>query len=125
MTAGPWSDGPVPTDSVLLRALAATGIAWGGLLLARPRLVAGLVSPEFPPDKDWVVRLLGARLVVQDSALFLAPTRGAAVAGAVVDGIHALSMLPWLGNRRYRRAAAVSGGVAAVGAVSAGVLARR
>jgi hypothetical protein len=34
-------------------------------------------------------------------------------------------MLPWLGNRRYRRAAAVSGGVAAVGAVSAGVLARR
>jgi hypothetical protein len=116
----------VPIDeAVLLRGLAATGIAWGGLLLARPRLVAGALSPEFPADKDWVVRLLGARLVLQDGALLARPTRGSAVAGAVVDGIHALSMLPWLGNRRYRRAAGISGAVAAVGALSAGVLARR
>ena len=112
-------------EAVLLRGLAATGIAWGGLLLARPRLVAGALSPEYPADKDWVVRLLGARLVVQDTALFAAPTRGGAVAAAAVDGVHALSMLPWLGNRRYRRAAAVSGAVAAGGAVMAGVLARR
>src|SRR4051794_41608712 len=116
----------VPIDeSVLLRGLAATGVAWGGLLLSRPRLVAKALSPEFPADRDWVARLLGARLVVQDSALFLSPTRGAALAGAVVDGVHALSMLPWLGSPTYRRAAAISGAVAAVGALSAGALARR
>jgi hypothetical protein len=116
----------VPIDeTVLLRGLAATGVAWGGLLLVRPRLVAKVLAPEFPADRDWIARVLGARLVVQDTALFLAPTRSAAVAGAAVDGVHALSMLPWLGSARYRRAAAISGAVAAVGAATAGVLARR
>ena len=112
-------------DAVVLRGLAATGIAWGAALLVRPRLVAGALCPEFPADRDWLVRLLGARLVVQDSALFAAPTRRGAVAAAVVDGVHALSMLPWLGRRPYRRAAAISGGVAAVGALTAAALARR
>jgi hypothetical protein len=112
-------------DTVLLRGLAATGIAWGAVLLARPRLVADALCPEFPADRDRVVRLLGARLVLQDTALFAAPTRRGAVAAAVVDGVHALSMLPWLGSGTYRRAAAISGGVAAVGAVTAGWLARR
>jgi hypothetical protein len=116
----------VPIDeTVLLRGLAATGVAWGGLLLARPRLVASALAPEFPADRDWVVRLLGARLVVQDGALLARPTRGSAVAGAVVDGIHALSMAVFLTMPRYRRAAAISGAVAAVGALSAGALARR
>jgi hypothetical protein len=115
----------VPGNPVLLRALAATGVAWGGLLLARPRLAAKLLAPEFPADRDWVARVLGARLVVQDTALLLAPTRGAATASAAVDALHAVSMLPWLGSARYRRAAAISGAVAAVGAATAGVLARR
>ena len=115
----------MPNDAVLLRALAATGIAWGGLLLARPRLVARALCPDFPADRDWVARLLGARLVLQDSALFAKPTREAALAAAVVDGLHALSMLPWLGSKRYRRAAAVSGAPAAVGAATAALLARR
>jgi hypothetical protein len=115
----------VPKESVLLRALAATGIAWGGVLLTRPRLVADLLCPEYPADRDWVARVLGARLVLQDSALFARPTREAAVAAAVVDGLHALSMLPWLGSPRYRRAAVISGAPAAVGAVTAGLLARR
>jgi hypothetical protein len=107
------------------RLLAATGMGWGALLLTRPRLVAGLLAPEFPADRDWVARVLGARLLIQDGALLVRPTRGATVAGSVVDGLHALSMLPLLASDRYRRAAAVSGGVAAVGAVSTGVLARR
>jgi hypothetical protein len=115
----------VPNDTVLLRALAATGIVWGGVLLVRPRLVARALCPEFPADRDWVARVLGARLVLQDSALFVKPTREAAVAAAVVDGLHAVSMLPWLGSRRYRRAAAISGAPAAVGTVTAALLARR
>jgi hypothetical protein len=115
----------VPNDAVLLRALAATGIAWGGLLLARPRLVADTLCPDFPAARDWVARLLGARLVLQDSVLFAKPSRGAATAAAVVDGLHALSMLPWLGSARYRRAAVVSGAPAAVGTAISALLARR
>lgn len=114
----------VPNDTVLLRALAATGIVWGGVLLARPRLVAELLCPEFPADRDWVARLLGARLVLQDTALFAKPSRGAATAAAVVDGLHALSMLPWLASSTYRRAAVISGAPAAAGTVLAGLLAR-
>lgn len=114
----------MPNETVLRRALAATGIAWGGVLLARPRLVADLLCPEYPADRDWVARVLGARLLLQDTALFARPTRGAALAGAVVDGLHALSMLPWLGSTTYRRAAVVSGAPAAVGALSCALLAR-
>jgi hypothetical protein len=114
----------VPNDAVLLRALAASGILLGGALLARPRLIAETFCPEFPAGKDWVARLLGARLVLQDTALFAKPTREAAVAASVVDALHALSMLPWLGSARYRRAAVVSGAPAAVGAVTAALLAR-
>jgi hypothetical protein len=114
----------VPNDARVLRALAATGIGWGALLLTRPRLVAGALCPEFPSERDWVVRLLGARLVVQDAVLFTRPTRGGAVAAAAVDGVHALSMLPWLGRTPYRRAAAISGAVAAVGATTSALLAR-
>jgi hypothetical protein len=114
----------VPNESVLLRALAATGIAWGGALLAKPRLIAGALCPEYPENRDWVVRVLGARLVLQDAALFARPTRGAGLAAAAVDGLHALSMLPWLGRQPYRRAAAISGATAAVGAVTAAFLAR-
>jgi hypothetical protein len=114
----------VPLKTLLLRGLAASGVGWGALLLTRPRLVAGTLCPDYPEDRDWVVRLLGARLVVQDSVLFARPTRGGAVAASVVDGLHALSMLPWLGRQPYRRAAAISGAVAAVGATTSAVLAR-
>ena len=114
----------MPNETVLLRALAATGIAWGGVLLARPRLVAETLCPEFPADRDWVARLLGARLVLQDTALLANPTRSAAATAAVVDALHALSMLPFLGSKKYRRAAVVSGAPAAFGAVSCALLAR-
>ena len=114
----------MPRKTLLLRLLAASGVGWGALLLARPRLVAGTLCPDYPEDRDWVVRVLGARLVLQDTALFAAPTRTGAVAASVVDGVHALSMLPWLRHEPYRRAAAISGSVAAVGAVTAAVLAR-
>ena len=110
---------------VATRLLACAGLGWGALLLTRPRLVADLLAPEYPADRDWVARVLGARLVVQDAALLAAPTRGGAIAAATVDGVHALSMLPWLGRAPYRRAAVISGAVAGVGALAAGALARR
>lgn len=102
------------------RLLAAAGVSWGALLLARPRLVTGLLAPEFPRDREWVVRVLGARQIVQDGALFARPTSSMTTVAAAIDGVHALSMLPLLGSARYRRAAAISGAVAAFGAVSAG-----
>lgn len=96
-----------------IRALAAAGAAWGLALLIRPGGVVDACCPEFPASRLWIVRVLGARLVAQNAALLLRPGGSAARAASLVDGLHAASMLPLLGSARYRRAALVSGGVAA------------
>lgn len=114
----------VPSDHTLYRLLSTTGIAWGAVQLAAPRQVAGTLCPGFPADRTWLIRLLGARLLVQDATLFARPTRQTARAAAAIDGVHALSMLPALASGRYRRAAAISGATAAVGALALAVLTR-
>ena len=101
----------------LTRALAGAGGLWGLALLARPRAVVRALCPELPGDRIWVVRVLGARLVVQHALVLSAPEPPVVRAAAAVDLLHAASMVPLLGSRRYRRAALISGGVA--GACSA------
>ena len=76
----------------LTRLLALLGVASGLALLARPREVVDRVSPAFPPDKLWLARALGARLLVQHGAVLLAPSRGLVRLGSAVDLIHAASM---------------------------------
>jgi hypothetical protein len=104
----------------LLRLLSGVGGAWGLTLLTRPRPVVAALCPEFPESRIWVVRILGARLVAQHAVVLAAPERSILRVASVVDLVHAASMLPLLGSARYRRAAAISGGVAAAyGALAA------
>ncbi len=101
------------------RVLGAVSGVWGLLLLVRPRPIIGALCPEFPETKQWVARVLGARLVVQHVVVLASPTRRHVRAAVSVDVLHAASMVPLLGSPRYRRAALISGGYAACYAVTA------
>jgi hypothetical protein len=103
------------------RALAALGVASGVALLARPGQIVDRLCPEFPPSRRWIARVLGARLVVQHTAVLLTPTAAMLRAASAVDLLHAASMVPLVGSARYGRAARISGGLAA--AYAAGALA--
>ncbi|WP_347057306.1 hypothetical protein ABC795_11420 [Blastococcus sp. HT6-30] len=100
------------------RLLSAAGLAAGLLLLTRPEVVAAAVAPAFPRERLWLARVLGARLVAQHALVLAAPTASAVRLAAAVDGLHAASMLPVLGLPRYRRAALISGGLAAASALA-------
>ena len=91
---------------------------WGAALVAVPRWAGRLTGEPQPPSA--VVRVLGARRLVQELVLLRWPTREVALAAAAVDGLHAASMLAavrlW---PRYRRAALTSAAISAVsGAVT-------
>jgi hypothetical protein len=100
-----------------VRTTAAAFGAEGVVLLVRPDLpAAGLAAPDLPRG---VVRLLGARRVVQAGVELAVPRRGVVLAGAAVDALHALSMLAAaLRWPRHRRAALLSAGTAALAAAA-------
>jgi hypothetical protein len=98
------------------RVLAGLGAGWGLVLLLRPRAVADRLCPEFPRSRLWIARVLGARLLVQNTALLAAPDGRLVTAASGIDLLHAASMVPLLRSPRYRRAALISGGVAAASA---------
>ena len=103
---------------------AAAGLATGLTLLTRPQQVLDALAPEYPRERRWLVRALGARVLVQDAAVFVRPEPAVVAAGAALDLLHALSMLPLLGSARYGRAARISGAVSAGAAVAWWALAR-
>jgi len=107
------------------RVLAGLSGLWGLALLVRPRLLVGALGSEFPESRVWVVRVLGARLVVQHAVVLASPTRRTIRAAATVDLLHAASMVPLLCSLRYRRAALVSGGYAAFYAAAGPTLSPR
>lgn len=92
-------------------------LSWGAALLARPEQIADVVGGGTAPPA-WIVRVLGARGVVQEAVVLLVPTRRVALAAAGTDVLHALSMLAaaaiW---PRYRRCELASAGVASVSAL--------
>jgi hypothetical protein len=100
------------------RLLAGASAAWGAVQLAAPERVAHAVQGASPRALVWAARVLGARVVVQNAVVLGRPARAIVLAGAAVDALHALSMVPaallW---PEYRRPALVSGGLAAVNAV--------
>jgi hypothetical protein len=71
------------------------------------------------------VPVLGARLVAQHAAVLAAPTPRVVRVGSVVDLLHAASMVPLVRSPRHRRAAVISGAVAAGYAVLAPAVAPR
>lgn len=98
------------------RALGVTQLALGAAALLRPRTVPGFVGGPQPDPR--IVRVLGARQVVQGAVTLAVPSRDVVCLGSLVDALHAGSLLPLLGTR-YRRAALVSG-VLALSTAAAG-----
>lgn len=97
----------------LTRLLAGLGAVSGLTLLARPQQVVDRLCPELPHDRVWLVRLLGARLLLQHGAVLTLPDPVLVRAGSAVDLLHAASMVPFVGSARYGRAARISGALAA------------
>ncbi len=100
----------------LTRLLAALGLGWALALLLRPRALVARLCPEFPRSRLWVARVLGARLLVQHSAVLAGPAAPLVRVASGVELLHAASMVPLLRSPRYRRAALISGGIAALSA---------
>ena len=105
--------------------MALAGLVSGIGLLARPQQVIDRIAPAFPADRRWLVRALGARLVLQHGAVLVAPSPALIRASSAVDLLHAASMVPFVASPRYGRAARVSGGLAAAYAAVALALAPR
>ena len=91
---------------------------WGAVLLTRPRAVAELVAGDSATPPTAVVRVLGARRLVQHLLVLATPTRTVVLASAATDALHAASMVAaaviW---PEYRRSALVSASVATASAV--------
>ena len=109
----------------LTRLLAGAGAGWGLALLAAPGRVVDALCPELPRSQRWAVPLLGARLVVQHGAVLAVPDARVVRVGSVVDLLHAASMVPLTRSAPHRRAAVISGAVAAGYAVLAPAVAPR
>lgn len=94
------------------RVLAASQGAAGLVLLVRPDDVLDALAPgpTYPPR--WLVRLLGARVVVQQAVVAISPTRRLVLLGVAVDLLHAVSMVAaaarWPGQRRAATVSAVA-----------------
>ena len=114
------------TRTQLLRGLgvarAAVGTLWlTGLATGRPEAGAGL-----PTAGRAAATVLAVRDLVQGSWLVVQPGPPAAEAGAVLDVLHGVSMLPLVVLApRYRKPAAVSAGAATGWALAAAWLLTR
>ena len=107
------------------RLVGGTSVIIGVTLLAAPARVADsvFVNAAVPTG---VVRLLGARYLAQGVAQLGWPRPGVLEGAAVVDGLHALSMVALAAGRpRYRRAAWLSASFAAAGTAANAVTAHR
>lgn len=107
------------------RSWGATTAAVGAVALFRPRPVATLVSGDGPAPDTSVVRILGARQLLQGGVLFICPAPLLVIGGLVVDVLHATSMLAVAAIRPgYRRPALASAAVAGTSAVTAALILR-
>ncbi len=76
-----------------MRPVDAVGLASGAAMLAAPDRVLRAVHGSPGTGAEAVVRVLGARQVVQALTLAARPSRPLRALGAVVDSLHALSMV--------------------------------
>jgi len=96
-----------------ISALGATRIAVGGLWLAALAADRAAAGATLPPAGRLVAIALAGRDIAQGALLVSNPRSRTALAGAVIDGLHAASMLPVAALvPRYRTPAAVSAGAA-------------
>lgn len=100
------------SGQVSRRVLAVVRIAWGSLLIGAPGQVVRLLGGADETASRRVLRLLGARHLVQGGVEALRPQARGEL-GAAVDGLHALSAAGFaVADRRWRRPALLDGGVA-------------
>jgi hypothetical protein len=96
-----------------VRVLGATRIAVGGLWLAALATGRRSAGATLPPAGRLAAITLAGRDIAQGALLVSNPRNLSAQAGAVIDGLHAASMLPvFVLVPRYRWSAALSAGVA-------------
>jgi len=101
------------SSSTPIRVLGATRIAVGGLWLAGLATDRRAVGASLPRAGRLAALALAGRDIAQGALLVSDPRQRSAQAGAVIDGLHAASMLPVVALvPRYRKPAAVSAGVA-------------
>jgi hypothetical protein len=83
---------------------------WGlALLMAPGRLTRPLATRPPTPTLRSVVRVLGAREVVQAAVISLRPDRRVLIGAAVVDAMHSTSMILLAAREaKYRRLAGAS-----------------
>lgn len=111
------------TPARMLRGLGLARVAVGTLWLAG--LAAGRpeAGARLPTAGRAAATVLAVRDLVQGSWLVARPRPAAAEAGAVIDVLHGLSMLPVVAFApRYRAAAAVSAGAATGWSVATAML---
>jgi hypothetical protein len=114
-----------------IRLLAAAHVAAGSVLVLRSAGVAawsagGRTSHAAATPPTWVVRVLGVRYALQGVTELVRPVPEVALAGALADVLHAVSMVPAaLSWPRYGRAARISGAVACLSAGAGAGLAYR
>lgn len=109
------------------RGWGAATVVIGAAMLVRPNALAGLVSSGASSPSPVIVRVLGARQLLQGVAVVACPGgRLLLTGGSVVDALHAGSMLAaarWW--PRYRRPALASAAAAGTSAVVGGLISRR
>jgi hypothetical protein len=91
----------------------------GALLIARPEAVARACSgaPNAVP-RAWIVRLLGARMLLQALVEAARPEQRILAGGIATDAAHGASMVALAAaSRRYRRPASISAAAAGLSAV--------
>jgi hypothetical protein len=87
-------------------------VSFGAVLITRPGAVTRALHDSTPP-RQWVIRLLGARSVMQGAVTSMVPDAPVVAAGAIVDGLHAASMIATaVISPPHRRAAVLSAIVA-------------
>jgi hypothetical protein len=99
------------------RALGATQVAVGVVMVAAPARLAALAAGRDAVAPTAVVRVLGAREIAQGVLTVARPSRSTLGLGAGADVLHLASMVPLAVIPRWRRTALASGGLAVAGAV--------
>jgi hypothetical protein len=114
------------SGSTPIRALGAARVAVGGLWLAGLATDKAAAGATLPPAGRLAAIALALRDITQGTLLVSDPRRRTAEAGAVIDGLHAASMLPVVAFLpRYRTAAALSSGAATAWVAAAAWAVRR
>lgn len=104
------------SEATLVRA------AWGAVLLTAPACLTGRTGQSGqPPEarRRWVIRVLGARHVLQAAVTAWRPTPAVLAAGAATDVLHAASMAALaLCDARWRGRAAADAVLASCFAIA-------